>query len=206
MTEIDVMKHESKTQQKKYIALYEVNKNQITTYYYINIVQFRIILRDMLQLLLAQNNGFQLHSSGVIKNRKAILFVGAHGAGKSTAAQLASSQFPIFVDDAVVIRQIKGDYYAFQTFEHEKNVIPKTSKRYRIQSVNFIYQNQDCYKKKIKNSSQRLQLLMKECWAADKKTLSKQIVTIQNFAETQDIFYDLFFSKQAKCLCNRIKD
>ena len=63
---------------------------------------------------LASNNGMLLHAASVVKDKKAFLFLGVSGAGKSTIAAL-SKRHNVLGDDVIAVRKRYGDYYAFQT-------------------------------------------------------------------------------------------
>lgn len=184
-----------KSVRKNYICLVEKTRNVAKTYYYINFLQFRLILREMLQELLTKNKGFQIHASGVIVDNSVALFVGKHTAGKSTTAKLVSNTYPIFADDSVVIRRIGNNYYAFQTFEYEKNYAPKTSKKFRIRSINFLHKNRKTEIIPIHDKSVATDLLLKECWALDQEMFKNQFSTINDFINTHNTFNNLYVKK-----------
>jgi signal peptidase I len=74
---------------------------------------FQFILLALYYKLLLDNDGFMLHSSGIIKDNQALIFFGYSGSGKSTIAHLASSKYELLNDDMVPIRKIGGKFYAF---------------------------------------------------------------------------------------------
>jgi len=72
--------------------------------------------------LLALNKGLLLHAAAVIKNKKAYLFFGASGKGKSTIAQLCR-RYKVLGDDVIAIRKNSTGYYAFSTPWRQKPFI-----------------------------------------------------------------------------------
>ena len=64
--------------------------------------------------LLALNSGMLLHAAAVIKDKKAFIFFGIGGAGKSTIAGL-SKRYKVLGDDIIAVRKKSGHYYAFST-------------------------------------------------------------------------------------------
>jgi hypothetical protein len=64
--------------------------------------------------ILALSQGLLLHSSAVVKNKKAYLFFGASGEGKSTVAELSKSH-QVLGDDVIVIKKKGSQYFAFST-------------------------------------------------------------------------------------------
>lgn len=86
---------------------YPVNKENSIRFH------FPIISYTYSQLL-ASNSGMLLHAAAVIKEKKAFLFLGVGGAGKSTIAGL-SKRYKILGDDIIAVRKKGGRYYAFST-------------------------------------------------------------------------------------------
>lgn len=195
VTEMKLLIRNKKNIISKYLYLYERKNNCINTYYYVNLLQLRHILREVLQILLTKNQGLQLHASASIVNNSVVLFVGAHGAGKSTAIKLAKKSFPIFADDSVAVRFIDGKFYAYNTFEFEKNLTRKFYKRYPIKSINFLYKSQQTYLKEINIKNIATQLLLKESWFMDASSFKNQSSTILKIINSDIIFNKLFFSR-----------
>ena len=63
---------------------------------------------------LAPGNGMLLHAAAVVKDRRAFLFLGSSGAGKSTAASL-SAKHKVIGDDVIAIKKIGASYVVFPT-------------------------------------------------------------------------------------------
>ncbi len=83
------------------------------------------VLRIVHTLVLAKQGGFLLHSASAIRNRKAFLFAGVSGAGKTTIARLAPADATLLTDEISYVRKLdvslkdvsvkKEGYVAFGT-------------------------------------------------------------------------------------------
>ncbi len=131
----------TKEKEKKYfIHFYTfIKANRITTYYQIGILQFEIVLRDIMQVLLSRNGGFMLHASAVSHNNKAHIFLGRSGAGKSTIVRLLGSRYNILADDSVIIKKEKNTYMLYQTpiIEKQERIV-KSTKGYLLGHIFFL--------------------------------------------------------------------
>jgi hypothetical protein len=68
--------------------------------------------------LLADRQGFYLHSSGVILEGQGLLFVGHSEAGKSTAARLFAAYAEILCDDRNIVRRSVDGWRVYGTWSH----------------------------------------------------------------------------------------
>jgi hypothetical protein len=75
---------------------------------------FDLLFMHAVRLFLAYNRGFFLHSSGLIKDDRAFLFVGPDGSGKTTISNLISDGF-IASDDSLIVRQSNGSFTLYTT-------------------------------------------------------------------------------------------
>jgi hypothetical protein len=73
------------------------------------------VLRIVHTLILAQEGGFLLHSAGAIRNRRAFLFSGVSGAGKTTISRLAPPDVTLLTDEVSYIRRVDAGYRACGT-------------------------------------------------------------------------------------------
>ena len=71
------------------------------------------VLRIVHTLILAREGGFLLHSAGAIRNRRAFLFSGLSGAGKTTISRLAPADVTLLTDEVSYIRRDGDGYHAF---------------------------------------------------------------------------------------------
>jgi len=67
------------------------------------------VLRIVHTLVLAQEGGFLLHAASAIRNRKAFLFAGVSGAGKTTISRLAPSDATLLTDEISYVRKCAWD-------------------------------------------------------------------------------------------------
>src|ERR1700730_15747948 len=73
------------------------------------------VLRIVHTLILAREGGFLLHSAGAIRNRRAFLFSGLSGAGKTTISRLAPADVTLLTDEVSYIRRDDDAYHACGT-------------------------------------------------------------------------------------------
>jgi hypothetical protein len=77
------------------------------------------VLRITHSLVLAEEGGFLLHAASAIRNKRAFLFAGVSGAGKTTISRLAPTDATVLTDEISYIRRsgAKNDksYTAFGT-------------------------------------------------------------------------------------------
>ncbi|MGH9736248.1 MAG: hypothetical protein ACRD8A_16875 [Candidatus Acidiferrales bacterium] len=73
------------------------------------------VLRIVHTLLLAEEGGFLLHASSVVRNGRAFLFTGVSGAGKTTISQLAPPDAVLLTDEISYIRRSGDGYRAYGT-------------------------------------------------------------------------------------------
>lgn len=72
----------------------------------------------LLARVLAQKEGCYLHSSGIILEGLAMLFVGMSGAGKSTLMKMVSESAVPLCDDRNIVRPHEDGYWAYGTWSH----------------------------------------------------------------------------------------
>lgn len=72
-------------------------------------------LRIIHTLLLAEEGGFLLHASSVVRNGRAFLFTGVSGAGKTTISQLSPSDAILLTDEISYVRRDRDGYRAYGT-------------------------------------------------------------------------------------------
>ena len=118
---------------EKYVGSFEVNKDQSGT------IDF--LFRTCLAFLCEESGDLFLHSSAVIKDGKAWLFIGQSGAGKTTIAlELNGGALPMSVDRTVISLDKSGDFYAHSTPFSDREFSVKEAKRAKIAGLVFIEQ------------------------------------------------------------------
>jgi hypothetical protein len=73
------------------------------------------VLRITHSLVLAEEGGFLVHAASAIRGRRAFLFAGISGAGKTTMARLAPSDATVLTDEISYVRRIGNGYTAYGT-------------------------------------------------------------------------------------------
>jgi hypothetical protein len=73
------------------------------------------VLRITHTLVLAKQGGFLMHSASAIRNRKAFLFAGVSGAGKTTISRLAPPDATLLTDEISYVRKHSEGYLAYGT-------------------------------------------------------------------------------------------
>lgn len=73
------------------------------------------VLRIVHSLLLAEEGGFLLHASSVVRKGRAFLFAGVSGAGKTTISQLAPRDAILLTDEISYVRRDGDGYRAYGT-------------------------------------------------------------------------------------------
>jgi len=191
---------------KNFILLYEeIGKKRINCFYHINIFQFELILKVVLNKLLPLQQGFILHASSVKLHNKAILFLGKEGAGKSTAALLLQPAFTVLADDSVVIKKKNDTYYFYQTPFYEKNMQrPKIQESYELGKVFFLKKAAVFIIEQFHNKEYVFKKLMMQIYP-EKKHFNLRINAIMNFADHFHGFCKLSFAKDSSRFIDLIK-
>jgi hypothetical protein len=73
------------------------------------------VLRITHSLVLAEEGGFLVHAASAIRNRRAFLFAGVSGTGKTTMARLAPPDVTVLTDEISYVRRIGKSYKAYGT-------------------------------------------------------------------------------------------
>lgn len=73
------------------------------------------VLRITHSLVLAEQGGFLVHAASAIRNRRAFLFAGISGTGKTTMARLAPADATVLTDEISYVRRSGNHYQAYGT-------------------------------------------------------------------------------------------
>jgi len=88
--------------------------------------------------VLAANRGLLLHAAAVLKDKRAFLFFGPSGGGKSTIAWL-SRDYEVMADDVAAVRKIKNRFYVFSTPWRQSGFVRTDAKTSgRVSAIFFI--------------------------------------------------------------------
>lgn len=184
---------------ESYIRLYRrIRKNKIVCSYRLGVAQFQLLISNILSGLLTDNNGVLLHASAALVNKRADVFLGESGAGKSTVVTLLHHQFPALADDSVIIRK-KGKRLCFyQTpFMEKGQRIDKSSRKYDLGKIYFLRKSNSfkmiklIHKNHIMKQFARLSNMYYK-----KKLIAQQIKNIFELVNAFDNFYILDFNNE----------
>ena len=183
----------------QFVVIFEKkSESMINTYYQIGFIQFQFILREIINNLLAENQGYILHASAVSHGNKAYIFLGKPTAGKSTIVRLLSKKYKPFADDSVYVKKINNRLFLFQTPMVEKETIEnKSSKKYSIERIFFLIKGKRFFIEKINNKKKTLQLIIGQLITTT-EVLKKQLPQLIDFINKNDLFFNLIFSKRSK--------
>lgn len=173
----------------------DTSNRRVLTFYHISSDQFKIIIRDILQKLLAKNQGLIFHASASLINGKACLFLGKSGAGKSTITGLISKKLVPLADDNVIIRKIGREFYFYQTPFLEKNMdILKKPEPVQLGSIYILRKSRtENSKSKINNSEKLVKILLKQ-FLTEQRNLTRQMSTLFKLASSGPNFYLIRFT------------
>jgi hypothetical protein len=73
------------------------------------------VMRIVHSLVLAERGGFLVHSASAVRNRRAFLFSGVSGAGKTTISRLAPPDVTLLTDEISYVCRTGDGYRAFGT-------------------------------------------------------------------------------------------
>jgi hypothetical protein len=170
----------------------QINKNKIETYYQISLIQFQLIIRNVLQELLSKNKGFILHASGNVIDGKAYLFLAPSGGGKSTIMTMLSDKYKPIASDTAIIKKEKKGYFIYQTpFLEKDSWVKKDKIKYPLGKIFFLKKANFFKIEKIEDKKEILNLALKQFWA-DKESF--KIKYLIQFIQ-KNSFYILNFRK-----------
>lgn len=179
-----------------FFYFYKEKRNCLeTSLYQNNLNQFIYILFFVTVKLFVKNGGFVFHGSAVEYKKKAYVFLGRSGAGKSTIAKLLAKRYRVIADDSIFIRKIGGKFFAFQTPLTEKNDIGiKAGGQYEVGK--FFFLKKSAFTKMYRLTNKHLlvdkvvnQIFFYDQFQDKNKLFSKAINVIKEFKN----FYILYF-------------
>lgn len=129
-------------------------ENEINIYCIDN-YDIHLVFKYVIGILLDKHHSFILHTSAVLANNKAYLFLGRSGSGKSTIAKLLAKKYQVLCDDMAFVRREGDKYYFYQTPFLENNFAKVFPKKLEVKKI-FILN-------KAKNSTvEKINLLQKD--------------------------------------------
>ncbi len=178
----------------------KISEQKVKTFYYINIYQFQIILRDILFHLTTKNNGCVVHASAIAVSNTAYIFLGKSTAGKSTIIRLLKNRFIPLVDDLVFIRKEGNKYFLYQTpFMEKQWWIKKYNYKYELRCIFLIHKNEKSSVKKIDDTTHILNFWLNQILIA-RENKKKVIQWSLRLIKSSIQFHELNFRKNRKDL------
>ncbi|MBI3366152.1 hypothetical protein HY041_00800 [Candidatus Roizmanbacteria bacterium] len=179
-------------------------KKTILSDYKISLSQFQYILLNMLQKYFMEHNGFILHSSGNIYHKRAVLFLGKPGAGKSTAMGVLAERYISIADDSLIIKKEGKIFICYQTPLIETNYwVKKKAAHFPIGGVFFLKKSSRYEIKEITDKNYIINRISKQIWVGGGLT-SRQMKYVLKFIKINK-FYFLYFGKNKKKLWSLFK-
>ena len=154
----------------------------------------------LLANILADREGFYLHSSGVIFEGKGLLFAGHSGAGKSTMVKMLKKRAEILCDDRIIVRRKKKSFRIYGTWSHGE-VQEVSNNSAKLKAILFLhkakYNKLKLIKDKKEINKKLLAYLIRPFVTADwwDKTLS-----VIGDAVEEIPCYELYFDKSGDVL------
>jgi hypothetical protein len=113
----------------------------------------------VLTQVLADRQGFYLHSSGAIMGGQALLFAGRSGAGKSTMIKQLQDKVEVLCDDRNIVRRWADDFWAFGTWSHGELPVVSTSSA-PLRAILFLEQAKENRIERIEDRRESVRLLL----------------------------------------------
>lgn len=188
-----------------------VKNNKVITFYHLGIDLFDALLRYILTILLANNNGFILHASAAKKDRNIYLFIGTSETGKSTIINLTKNYFFPILDDSAIVRKKNKDFLLYQSPLIERNKYPVTKDTMKINKVFILKKASYCKLDSFTDKEKIFQQLAINSSALPidndlfKNNYSqKSIKTLPDFINKRN-FYILSFTKNSNEVINLLE-
>lgn len=161
-----------------------------------NIYSFDSFLRVFVSLNLNRENGFLIHSSGVLKDGYAFVFVGKSGSGKTTIANFLKNRFDILSDELIPIRIDKKIYAYSSPFWGSMKSVKNTNLKCILKNIFFIKKSNRLEEVDDKNYFLKLIgcVMNFSKNTKDNKLLIDKII----FLNKKDIIKTLYFPKNKK--------
>ena len=196
-----------KKKKRQYMSFFEEKNNkEINTFYQISIFQFQVILRHIVNKLLA-GKGFILHGSASNINGRAFLFTGKNGAGKSTIMKLLKEKYPALADDTVIIKKENNRYFLYQTpFLEKEWWVKKSSQKLELGKVYFLKKERFVKEEIIKDKAFLFEKIISQFWTEDDEYVSKKSKLIYQFTRRFNKFYNFSLMKNKRKLLDFIQN
>lgn len=118
---------------KAFISFFEEKQNgRIDLPNTADSIQLDLLMRIIIHDLARKKDMFILHTSAVLVNGMARVFIGRNGIGKSTIVKMLKHDFPPLCDDKIIVKKEKNRLFLYQVPYRETNNFKKSNSRYPI--------------------------------------------------------------------------
>jgi hypothetical protein len=121
----------------------QVNDNHIRIYSIVGSYDIHLVIKYIMGQLLDLSHSLVLHSSAVLVNHRAYLFVGGSGAGKSTIVKMLSEKYKSLCDDNAFIKKTGELYSFFQTPYYERYKYARYFKNLKVGKIFFLQKSKE---------------------------------------------------------------
>lgn len=164
-----------------------------------SIYSFDACLRVLYSILLTADSGLLLHATGIIRKKKAFLFLGPSGSGKTTVARLSFNYGTVINDEIVALRiGNNGLVKVYGTpFWGEMRKGPAYNKPSPLQAMYFLNKSRKSYKISLVRKDALARLLRCCCIFSiepqDMEMVLNTVTTLVKFVPA----YELLFKKDS---------
>lgn len=165
-------------------------RRRVETFYYVDLLQLQMLLKEIFSYLLMKKGGFLLHGSGAI-NRKneLLLFFAQSGGGKTTVSNLISSKngYKKFCDDMFIAKKVKNKWFFFSSpFIEKVKVFPK--RKFDKAQFFFIKKAKKAKISEFETGTKALRVLLEQIWLVDNTISSQTLQTAMDLVEKGNCF------------------
>jgi len=161
-------------------------------------------LRVLFSVLLAERDGFLIHSAGVVWEGKGCLFVGPSSSGKTTTARMAQEEQKLRVlnDELVAVRKMNDRFYLYATPFKGEHDGPLEAFRAPLEKFFFLKKNQSETYIIVERAQGAVSLLENIFFFAEDEALQARLLSLccDLAAGTQGFDVDLFRAKSLETL------
>jgi len=110
------------------------------------------LLRTLLSLFLIREGGLLLHAAGLVEGKRAHVFCGPTGSGKTTIATKLANGHTILTDETLAVRRMKSGYQAYSTpFPGDMNKV-FVNQGARMESLFLIHHGERFFRRSLSSS------------------------------------------------------
>lgn len=154
----------------------------------------------LLAQVLADRQGFYLHSCGAILKGKGLLFVGHSGSGKSTMAGFLNKKSELLCDDRIIVRKKGGVIRIYGTWSHG-DILNVSANSAPLKAILFLNKSEMNYIDKLQDNKIIARKLL-SCLIKPFATIdwwNKSLALLESVISTVPC-YELYFNKNGNII------